>query len=284
MGWSLRPALNLSGRQFQQWSQLLEMRTGMLLKPSQKSMLQAQLAMRMREINCEDVDQYFKSVQKEVVGAQEWSVLVSRISVNETRFFRHQESFEWVKSYVDRLLVQLPADVSLWSVGCATGEEPYSLAMLVDECLERAASVAQMRVVASDISAEAIKTARAGEYSINTATQIGPHLLEKYFESHSGKYRVCEKLRERVSFSDANVLNLGGEIDDSEKFDVVFCQNMLIYFQDWRKENVLNALANYVKPGGILIVGLGETRSWRNPLLTPCKDQHVQVYTRTPTE
>ena len=179
----------------------MEVRTGMQLTPAQKSMLQAQLAMRMREVNCDDADQYFRRVQKEIVGAEEWSILVSRISVNETRFFRHQDSFDWVKGHVEGLLSQSPSEISLWSVGCATGEEPYSLAMIVDECIEESGASTLMSISASDISAEAIKTAQAGEYSINTATQIGPRLLEKYFEAKNGKLQVSESLKKNISLN-----------------------------------------------------------------------------------
>jgi chemotaxis protein methyltransferase CheR/type IV pilus assembly protein PilK len=281
MVWSLQTTPTLSAAQFEQWSNLLEERMGMQLKPQQRSLLQTQLAMRMRELKCSDVEVYFRQVQQDRQGSAEWRVLINRMTVNETRFFRHPASFNLVRQHLNDLLELGQPHLNLWSVGCATGEEAYSLAMLADESIETQSALSDYSVCATDISSKAIGLAELGEYSNTAAEQLRPNFVDKYFHTHATGLNVQERLKKHVQFSCDNILNL--KATDGELMDVIFCQNMLIYFQDWRKENVLDALAERLKPGGILLVGLGETLSWKNDKLDVHNNKEVQAYQRLRT-
>ncbi len=271
----------LSAAQFEQWSTLLEERMGMQLKPQQQSLLQAQLAMRMRELKCNDVEEYFRQVQTDSQGRAEWRVLINRMTVNETCFFRHPASFALVKQHLDEVLDLGSSSLKLWSVGCATGEEAYSLAMIAKACLAARGSASELEVRATDISSKAIALAGLGEYSNSVAEHVAPNFLEDYFCAQNSGFKIRESLKQHLQFSCENILNPSAT--RGELMDVIFCQNMLIYFQDWRKESVLDALAERLKPGGILLVGLGETLSWSNDRLKVHNNKDVQAYQRLRT-
>ncbi len=279
MGWSLQATQSLSALQFEQWNGLLEERTGMHFRQVQQSHLQAQLLMRMRELNCNSFDEYYQIVR--AADAEEWGVFVSRITVNETRFFRHIESFDFVRRTIVEKYEKTSASLNVWSVGCATGEEPYSLAMLFEEAAELHGGDLSYTIDATDISAEAIALAKLGEYPGSAFAEVKPALREKYFQTHGGRLKVTDAVKRHIRFHCENILDLAHK--PIEKMDIIFCQNLLIYFQEWRKKSILDALVKQLKPGGILIIGPGEVMTWKNIFLTPCREIGVQAYQRIQT-
>jgi len=279
MGWSLQATQNLSALQFEQWNGLLEERTGMHLRRVQQSHLQAQLLIRMRELNCNSFDDYYQIVQ--VAGTEEWGVFVNRITVNETRFFRHLESFEFVQRAIAEKYQKTSASLNVWSVGCATGEEPYSLAMLFEEVAELHGGELSYTIDATDISAKAIALAKLGEYPDSAFAEVKAALREKYFQTHGERLKVTDAMKRPIRFHCENILDLAHK--PIEKMDIIFCQNLLIYFQEWRKKSILDALVKQLKPGGILIIGPGEVTTWKNIFVTPCRENGVQAYQRIQT-
>lgn len=162
MAWSLRKLPTLSDRQFAQWSTLLEERTGIHLVRQQRTLLESQVSIRMRELGLDDYDRYYVEVTHGVSGMMEWSTLVDRIAVKETSFFRHRPSLEYVRRYLQNKInnQQLPGSFDVWSIGCATGEEAYSLAMVINDCFELAALNPYYGITAVDISTTALTKAR----------------------------------------------------------------------------------------------------------------------------
>ena len=140
MVWSLQAAPELTDQQFEQWNKLLEDRTGMQVMPQQRTFLQTQLGIRMRELGLTDYGQYYACVVDGLQGVVEWATLVDRLVVKETSFFRHRASAEFVRRLLQNRIdnQRLKSSFELWSVGCSTGEEPYSLAMVVNDCFELA--------------------------------------------------------------------------------------------------------------------------------------------------
>ncbi|HCO63654.1 MAG TPA: methyltransferase, partial [Alcanivorax sp.] len=135
--WSIKSAPAMDAEQFQLWQALLEERTGMTLAPERKQFLESSLNIRMRELGLDDYDTYYQQL---VTGAtesraMEWSTLVDRLTVQETSFFRHPGSFALVEDYLGQFAAErgTGATLNAWSVGCSTGEEAYSLAMLISE-------------------------------------------------------------------------------------------------------------------------------------------------------
>lgn len=286
MSWSLRTSTDLSEQQFTQWSKLLEERTGMQLADRQRPYLQAQVSMRMRELNCDDYGQYFDKVSEGLAGMAEWSILVERLVVNETSFFRHRPSIEFVRGYLQQRINsgEPLKSFDVWSLGCSTGEEPYSLAMAINDCFALAALEPYYGITATDLSGQALSVAKQGRYSQRKLEQVTPQEINRYLISVPGlngreESEVSAKLRDRICFTQGNILNLNKM--PTVPMDVIFCQNLLVYFRRWLRRDILNNLAERVKPGGLLIIGLGEAADWKHPHMKKIGNDQIQAYMRT---
>lgn len=285
MAWSLRRLPALTDTQFAQWSKLLEERTGIQLARSQKTLIESQLSIRMRELGYEDYDLYFQQVIEGVSGMLEWSILVDRVAVKETSFFRHRPSLEYVRRYLQNKInnQQLQSSFDLWSVGCATGEEAYSLAMVINDCFELAALDPYYGITALDISTSALSKARKGRYSARKLDEVTPEEIKRYLQQRAdGSYEVVNKLRDRICFTHCNLVRAGSL--PAVKVDVIFCQNLLVYFRRWLRRDILNALVERLKPGGLLVIGLGEVVDWEHPKMQRIALDEVQAYLRDERE
>lgn len=281
MVWSLQQGPALTAEDFDQWRKLLEERTGISLGPQQQAFLQAQITMRMRELGFVDFAEYYRRVTDGIWGRAEWSVLVDRLMVKETSFFRHRHSYECVRQLVQSRIDknQIDGSFDIWSVGCATGEEPYSLAMLINDSFELAQLKPYFGVFATDISMPALSKARTGIYAERRLERLSENERARYFKDlGDGRYKVIDKVQDRLCFSQGSVLELTSM--PVEKMDVIFCQNLLIYFRRWRRREILQGFAERLKPGGLLVIGLGEMPDWKHPQLQRVSDEKVQAYQR----
>lgn len=285
MAWSLKKLPALSDSQFAQWSTLLEERTGIQFARQHKALLESQVSIRMRELGYEDYDHYFVEVTSGVSGMLEWSILVDRIAVKETSFFRHRPSLEYVRRYLQNKInnQQLSSSFDVWSVGCATGEEAYSLAMVINDCFELASLNPYYGITAVDISTTALTKAREARYSARKLEQAKAEEMKRYMQECSdGNYEVVSKLRERICFVQGNIIR--SDCLPNVSVDVIFCQNLLVYFRRWLRRDILNALVARLKPGGLLVIGLGEAVDWEHPKMHRVAADEVQAYSRDERE
>lgn len=266
--WSIKNTPVMEQEQFELWQALLEERTGMTLNQGRKTFLETSLSTRMRELAITDYEHYYEQL---VAGtteskAMEWSVLVDRLTVQETSFFRHPSSYGLVEEYVQGFIVGKGQSESLdvWSVGCSTGEEPYSIAMMISELTAEAPGDAYFGITATDISLPTLSKARRGVYAARKVEMIDARLREQYFQKlNDREYQVVDSLRDRVCFARLNVLDLARA--PMQDMDLIFCQNMLIYFRRWRKKQIVTRLAERLAPGGLLVLGLGEVTDFHHP-------------------
>lgn len=266
--WSIKNIAPMDPEQFQLWQALLEERTGMTLSKERKPFLETSLSIRMRELGLDNYEEYYEQL---VAGstesrAMEWSILVDRLTVQETSFFRHPGSYSLVEEFVQRFIDDHGEKESLdvWSVGCSTGEEPYSLAMLIEEQFSDRKSSEFYGITATDISMPTLSRARKGVYPKRKVELIDEELRKKYFRQvNEREYEVVPDLRERICFARVNVLDL--DKAPMRDMDLIFCQNMLIYFRRWRKRQIVTRLADRLAPGGMLVLGLGEITDWQHP-------------------
>lgn len=279
MIWSLQSIPELSDAQFALWSKLLEERAGIYLSEQQRTFLQTQVSMRMRELGYDDFGQYHQFVVDGVAGMLEWTRLVDRLVVNETRFFRHPASVEFVgKRLVEHLgKASGNSHFDLWSVGCSSGEEPYSLAMVMNDAYAMAGLEPRYAITGTDISRAALSLARAGIYGERKVQTVEGKYRQRYFEKVADNaYQVDALLRDRICFNQGNVLNISEM--PSIKVDAIFCQNLLVYFRRWLREQILNAFVARLKPGGTLVIGLGEVVDWVHPDMKRLPIDAVQAY------
>jgi chemotaxis protein methyltransferase CheR/type IV pilus assembly protein PilK len=258
----------MDNEQYAQWTALLEQRTGIRLPEKRRSFLVTNVCKRMREKGFSDYQDYFNHIHAGHSGKVEWDQLVHHLTVHETRFLRHEASQELI---CQKLLPQRKQDCkksphtfNVWSVGCATGEEPYSIAMAIDDHMGNVGCEYYLGIMASDISRSALAVGRAGVYSAQKVKSIPPLWVQKYFTaSKDGKYQISNELRQRVCFNLANVLDLG-KIPIGY-MDVIVCQNLLIYYDQPRRQKIVDTLVDYLAPKGVLVLAVGELINWSHP-------------------
>lgn len=281
MKWQYSVIPDLSEAQYMRWRHILEVRTGIFFA-EHKSILQAGLTRRMREVDCLDYEQYYRKVTEQESGAIEWAALLNTLTVKETSFFRHPEAFAYVNTYIQELLrLHDRKSLNLWSVGCATGEEAYSLAMVAHECIENAVVQDTVRfgVTATDISGAALGIARKGHYAKRKIERVSEEKKTRYFDSvDDDGATIAPWLKQQVCFVQSNVVDMDNmPVGD---MDVIYCQNVLIYFKPDCQHEVLDNLASKLKPGGLLMIGLGEAINWQNPKIKRLSEDQTQAYVR----
>jgi len=268
--WGIKSLAPISDEQFELWQTLIEARTGMTVGVARRSFLETNLGIRMREIGVSDYETYYEQLMGGPGAEREWAVLVDRLTVQETSFFRHPSSFALVRAHVAEVLMKEPQrrELNLWSVGCSTGEEPYSLAMQTDAQLtELRRSKVYFGVTASDISLPTLARARQGIYGERRLHNVPTAWKQKYFQPVTGKkeFQVTDELKKRVAFVQVNIMEL--DRAPMAGMDVIFCQNVLIYFRRFRKRDILANLAVRLAPGGLLVLGVNEAVDWAHPAL-----------------
>lgn len=267
--WGLKPVTPMSDEQFELWQTLVEARTGMTIGQSRRQFLEMSVSHRMREISLTDYDVYYEKVVAGPVSSSEWVVLTDRLTVQETSFFRHPSSYSLAEQHIKQLMVDPHChSISIWSAGCSTGEEPYSLALQA-ESLRQASGRHDIvyGVTATDISLPTLLKAKQGIYSERRLQNINPAWREKYFQPthHAREWQISSAIRQRVAFSQLNLMEL--EKAPFVDMDLIFCQNVLIYFRRFRKRDVVAQLANRLQIGGILVLGVGEIVDWSHPAM-----------------
>lgn len=268
--------------QYRLWCALLEQRTGIRLSSEQRKVhLETSIFSRMREINISSFDEYFIYLRDGTTGEVEWTILVDRLTVQETQFFRHKGSFELVREIITEMIAckSEGEPLDIWSLGCSTGEEPYSLAILCDEQTRLLGNNILYGITATDISLQALGKARKGVYSASRLFGLEARRKKKYFiEEDKNKFKVIDNLKQRICFGRVNVMEL--RKNPLENLDLIYCQNLLIYFSKWRKRDILNCLAEKLKPGGVLVLGLGEAAGWAHPGLKKMPIENSLAYVR----
>lgn len=283
--WSLRRLPDMDEAQFSQWQTLLEHRTGITLSAERRSFLETNLGIRMREIGCNSYQAYYEKIVSGPDAIQEWSTLVDRLTVQETRFFRDPDAFRLVADYVlTRPREQLrKRPLEAWSVGCSSGEEPYTLAMLLNECMSQLELQPLFGITGSDISKPAIDKARDGLFNPRKLMEMDEELKNRYFRpAERNTVEIVKSIRERVCFTRLNVLDL--DQAPMHGMNIIFCQNLLIYFRRWRRREIVRRLAERLAPGGLLVLGQGELTDWQPPGLQRLPSEHVLAWIKRQTD
>ncbi|MDY6815935.1 MAG: protein-glutamate O-methyltransferase CheR [Pseudomonadota bacterium] len=277
--WSMHRLPDMDAAQFHQWQTLLEHRTGITLSADRRSFLETNIGIRMREIGFSSYQAYYEKIVSGPDAVVEWSILVDRLTVQETRFFRDPDAFRMVSDYV----LTRPRDqlrrraLEAWSVGCSTGEEPYTLAMILNECMNQLAMQPLFGVTGSDISKPAIDKAGRGRFSARKLLGMDEVLKDRYFRpAERNTVEIVKSIRDRVCFTRLNVLDL--DTAPMHGMNIIFCQNLLIYFRRWRRREIVKRLAERLAPGGLLVLGQGELTDWQPPGLQRVPSEHVLAW------
>ncbi|MFA6286539.1 MAG: protein-glutamate O-methyltransferase CheR [Opitutaceae bacterium] len=235
------------------------------LGPDKQELVGARLGKRLRATGLASVGEYCDLLRSKA-GADEVGMLIDVISTNHTYFFREEGHFLALKEIILPDLVRRRATESwpalrVWSAACSSGEEPYSLALALDEYFSGNSGGWPRQIEATDISTRVLAKAEAGIYSADTVSRISPEMVKAHFQvgyaEQAGLYRVKPSLRSMVRFRHLNLLE--GPVPFNEPFQIIFCRNVMIYFDRATQEELVQRLKARLVPGGYLLVGHSES-------------------------
>lgn len=256
---------SISDREFFRFQELIHGITGIYLAPVKKTLLCGRLSKRLRSHDMASYAQYFDLVTSGR-DAGELEVCVNLLTTNETYFFREPRHFDVLREHIAAAR-RAGTPLRAWSAACSSGEEPYTIAMVLAEAL---GDTGMWEVLGSDISSAVLEKAARALYSLERARHIPERYLKKYclkgVGAHDGMLLVDAPIRKRVRFAR---INLNETLPQVGEFDVIFLRNVLIYFQLDIKQQVVARLANRLKPGGWFIIGHSESLNGVNDTLRP---------------
>lgn len=243
------------------WADLLERRTGTSLPEERRSFLETSISLRMKEIGEDDFECYFHSILLDKKGECEWQILVDRLTIHETRFFRHKPSLALLETIILPELFNTEADkkdLKIWSAGCSTGEEAYTLYMIADQFLQKEAlNFCSLLVTGTDISTPSLEFAKKAVYNKLRVRHVPENYLKDYFiKQPKNRFQVIDSVKKNVCLMPSNIMDMEKIVLHS--MDIIFCQNVLIYFSKNKCKKIIRDLVNRLKPGGYLVLGAGE--------------------------
>jgi chemotaxis protein methyltransferase CheR len=239
---------------FEQYKTLIYNESGITFTPTNRSILESRLKERLREKGIDSVRTYFTTISKDT---GEMKGFLDSITTNLTRFFRNQAHFDALEKFVVPELMNIKKasgnnTIRIWSAGCSTGEEPYTIAMLMSHILP---PPWKFEIIASDISLKCLMTAKEGFYADNRITGIPDDYLKKDFEKVDGGYKVRPDIMSKIRFDYHNLKNDSGQ----RNLDIVFCRNVIIYFDEAAQTAVINRFWDAMAAKSFLFIGHSES-------------------------
>jgi len=265
----------------QAWHDLILRRCGLIFRHVRMPDVMGLVHGQMRARGMSNEAAYFQLLAKQPGSSVEWETLIERLTNHETSFFRHPPTFDALRTHIlPELRAAKPQSgrLSLWSAGCSTGQEAYSIAMCA---VDEAGALRDFAVWGGDISHQAIKTARQGRYGPRAIAAVPEPYRQRFLRAvatPSGtEYEIIDELRSRVRFMTTNLVEPDGF---RPSHDVIFCHNVLIYFSPAAVSRAVSWLASCVAQGGYLLLGPGEAPHDRPPGLEPVILNGVRAFQR----
>ncbi len=270
----------LGPKQFEAIKKIIYDVAGISLAPHKAQMVSNRIAKRIKALGLEDYDDYIDYLRHEKHGEQEMPDLVNVLTTNVTHFFRENHHFNHLKANLTALLkTNAGKRIRIWSAGCSSGQEPYSIALTCLETMHALGVQANLRILATDIDTTILARARDGLYSAEALKTVSQDYLNRHFtqegETH---YRISRNLRELVAF---NYFNLNTATWPMKgPFQAIFCRNVLIYFDREKQHSFVEKMARLLEPGGFLYLGHSEHYAGSLPCFA-AKGQTVYEYKGT---
>lgn len=253
--------ITISADDFLKFREFFYRKTGIRFDDAKRYFVDKRLVDRIRACGCRDFRDYFAMLRFEASGA-EMQALVNIMTVNETYFFREDYQFNCL---VDEILPEIAAGkergqtIRIWVIPSSSGEEAYSIAMCL---LERWKGINDwdVEIISSDIDTGILQRARAGRYGARSVRGVPSAYLQKYFRREGDEYQISDDLRESVEFTRVNLMD-ANDVRSYRNFDVIFCRNLLIYFDDLSRKQAAETFFDALRPGGFICLGHSESMS-----------------------
>lgn len=252
----------LTQEEFVLFRDFIHEKAGIFFADNKMYLLKNRLAKRISDLGIRNYRDYFYRVKYDA-AMSEFSQLMNLITTNETSFFRNLPQLKSFSNEAlpliikDKIDSKRPRTLKIWSAGCSTGEEPYTLAIIVLESLKSTAGW-NIEIIASDISEQVLQAARHGLYGEMTMRTTPPEMLHKYFTQAGDKYQIKAEVKNLVRFGSLN-LNDTRKLAMFSGLDFIFCRNVMIYFSDEVKRQLVRGFYTALTPGGYLYIGHSES-------------------------
>jgi len=263
----------LSDGDFELFRKLIYNQSGIHFSDTNRAILESRLKEQLREKGLNEVRAYYDLVSKD---KEELKLFLDSITTNLTRFFRNQAHFDALEKYVIPELIKIKKPlndfkIKVWSAGCSTGEEPYTIAMLMKETLP---SPWFAEIVASDISLKSLMVGKEGFYADARVVGVPDHYLKKYFTRVDGGYQIRDEIKQMIRFDYHNLMYDSG----LRNMDVVFCRNVLIYFDEASQKATIERFWEAMAPKSFLFIGHSESLFGMNTKFEFVKTEWATFY------
>ncbi|MCX2980426.1 protein-glutamate O-methyltransferase CheR [Halieaceae bacterium IMCC14734] len=266
----------ISKEELPRWESWIEGVTGITLR-GHKRVLERCIYPRLLACGVPTLEEYQRLVESGEQGSLEKAALIDELTVKDSRFFRNIAAMNAVGDFLreeNRQSYAAARRFKIWSVGCSLGQETWSLAMIASEQL--GGSRAHWEVLGTDISPSAVTFAARGSYSEKQVAAVSDTRLSRFMKLEEADWKIRSQLRERVAFGSSNLINL--ESCPYTDMDVIYCQNVLIYFREDTANRILEQLVRRLQPGGLLVLGAGEAPNWGSSDVTRWRPETVNAY------
>lgn len=258
---SLKPDETISYSDLTPIRDLIAETSGLYFDEKKAYFIEKRIARRIRATNTQNAKNYYRLL-KLGENPDELKTLIASLTTNETYFFRYIPQLESFAEEALPLVCEAKSDkndntLNIWSAGCASGEEAYTLLILVREHLKNFSGW-RVSIYGTDIDQAILEKAKRGIYEKRSIKDVPKDKLEKYFVEKEGKYQVIQELRDSIDFSYLNLMDRRAMRNFGE-MDFVFCRNVLIYFDDNARKQVVNSIYDTLKPGGFIFLGHSES-------------------------
>ena len=244
----------LTDAEFDMFRKVIYDESGITFSATNRSILDSRLKEKLREKQLDSIEEYYRLVMS---NKEEMKIMLDSVTTNLTRFFRNQPHFDALVNYVIPHVLEQKrktgdTTIKIWSAGCSTGEEPYTIAMILADILP---PPYKFQITASDISLKCLMTGQAGFYPEARITGSPQKYLDRFFTKNERGYQVKPELMQTIKFDYHNLRNDSG----ARNLDVVFCRNVLIYFDEPAQKNVIDRFWNSMAPNSYLFIGHSES-------------------------
>ncbi len=255
--------LKISDEEFIQLRDFIYQQCGIFIAENRKYLVENRLSNRIKELKLKSYTEYYNFLRFDIGKKAELNRLFEVVTTNETSFYRNPPQLKVfqeviLKNTLEECRKAGRKRLRIWSAGCSTGEEPYTIAMILHEILKNEISQWDIRITANDLSEAVLNTARLGVYGEYALRTTPKDIVSKYFTKKGEQYAVNPNVKRLVNFGQIN-LNDKIQLARVEKSHAVFCRNVIIYFDNDMKKRVINAFYDNLIPGGSLHIGHSES-------------------------
>ncbi|MFO7728057.1 MAG: protein-glutamate O-methyltransferase CheR [Desulfonatronovibrio sp.] len=282
---SLRKTAPLSDKEFDDLRDLIYKVAGIDIPKQRRYLLENRLRGRLNELNLKNFSEYYQYLRYGADKRNELEYFCEKMTTNETSFFRDPKQLGVFRVYVlipllEKLKTMGRKRLHIWSAGCSSGEEAYTLGIMLHEILKTSIISWNIRITANDISSTMLEKARQGLYNEHSLRNTPKDVVQSYFSKEPGGFKIDPKIQKIIKFEKLN-LNDSAAIKRIPRSEIVFCRNVIIYFDEAMKKKVVNSFYDNLIPKGFLVMGHSESLHSVTRVFNPIRKPGGIVYQKT---